>query len=276
MAPEKRSFLKTWDLTLFKDSVTEHDIARELRKIASQWAFQKEACPTTGREHWQIRASLNKKSTKVGIISDLRETALEGARVSATATRNSKRFDYVLKKQTRVAGPWLDTDPDPEQIDEEIRNNQPRGWQEECIQYAEAKPKPRKIRVYVDRNGGSGKTWLKKYMRWKTKACVVPHFEKPEDMAQMVMCKPVANTYVVDIPRSITDRQKRGIWQGIESIKDGYCYDKRHKFRDRVFATPNIIVFTNQMPELTALSGDRWDIIDITQPVPEALPATRI
>lgn len=261
--PERRDGpVATWDFTLKASDNNEASIAADLRKLAKKWAFQLEE-GQSGYRHYQGRLNLIKKTTKAHLLTLLLKTSLKGAHVSKTAGVNSRAFDYVLKLDTKILGPWTDQDPNPERVDPEILLP-PKEWQQQIIEKLKGPIDRRKVIIILDEKGGSGKTWLKKYLRYHKLATVIPAFEKAEDIAQMVMCKPEDRAYVIDLARAINPKKLQALWTGIEGIKDGYCYDKRHKFQDRSFPTPHVVVFTNSEPIRTHLSEDRWEIIKIT------------
>jgi hypothetical protein len=52
-------------------------------------------------------------------------------------------------------------------------------------------------------------------------------------------------------------------YSAVETIKDGYAYDDRYSFKEKVFDCPNIWIFCNVLPDLNLLSMDRWKIWDI-------------
>jgi len=54
-------------------------------------------------------------------------------------------------------------------------------------------------------------------------------------------------------------------YSGIESLKNGYMYDKRYQFKDRWIDRPQIIIFSNMMPDFSMLSQDRWKVWQIIQ-----------
>ena len=74
------------------------------------------------------------------------------------------------------------------------------------------------------------------------------------------MGKPADRAYVIDMPRDMPLKLMAGFWKGVESIKNGYVFDKRHSFRDRQMPSPTIWVFTNTFPDLRKMSEDRWQI----------------
>ena len=235
-----------------------------LRPLGKKFVFQQERT-ASGNLHFQIRVSLFHKKSLSGMVELLQGTLLQGAHVSKTSGVNSKNFNYVMKKDSRVDGPWSDQEDDPDDIDTELLLP-PMRWQEDCIEYIKGPINPRKIRVYVDIDGGSGKSWVMSKLRHLKLATIIPGtMEKAEDISAMIMCKPADRAYCVDLPRSITPKKMASFWAGLEVIKNGYCSDKRNKFRDRVFKKPHLVVFMNCEPPLHAMSADRWDIIRLSK-----------
>ncbi len=51
----------------------------------------------------------------------------------------------------------------------------------------------------------------------------------------------------------------------IESVKNGIIYNTKYECEMRVYAIPHVIVFSNEMPDETKLSRDRWNIQEIEQ-----------
>lgn len=277
--------LAQWAITTPQTNGTMIQIVQDLKQIAKKWVFQleeghgidnelKRTSDTKeenkgGYRHWQIQVSLIKKSRKGGLIKLLKNTVLKNSHVSALATVNTDQFNYVMKLDTRVDGPWKDTDdikipePIPDQINE-IKSL--HKWQSQiindCKEYKDSKDAQRfrTINVLIDQAGSIGKSTLIAYMRYHNIAIVLPVLTEPEDMAAAVMSRPPSKAYIIDMPRSTTQKKQKGFWAGIESIKNGYCYDKRYKFQDRIFTSPCIWVFSNVLPTTEYLSTDRWKL----------------
>lgn len=77
----------------------------------------------------------------------------------------------------------------------------------------------------------------------------------------MVYCVDVAPLYLVDIPRAMIDSHE--LWAAIESVKNGIVFDDRYQFKMKTFDSPQVIVFTNKLPNKDLLSGDRWVLHEI-------------
>ena len=72
------------------------------------------------------------------------------------------------------------------------------------------------------------------------------------------MDMPIAKAYFIDFPRSLSKKNLHEFYSGIESIKNGYCFDKRYHFKEKYFDSPTIYITMNQEPDKSLLSRDRW------------------
>lgn len=158
---------------------------------------------------------------------------------------------YVTKEETRVEGPWSEKNM-IEEIDEEIMTMKLWPWQAKVTEMISQPIESRIINVLYDPNTNNGKSWLKKWLRWKQMACIMPCEPKWADIAAIAIAKGQQIAYTIDIPKNMTHQLLKELWSGIESLKDGYVYDKRYKFRDAQFKKAHIWVFTNTFPPLQA------------------------
>jgi len=164
---------------------------------------------------------------------------------------------YVTKDDTRVRGPWADTDVVvyiPRQI-REITELYP--WQEQVIKMSK-KWDTRRIHCIIDSVGNNGKSTLVGYMRAHNLGRKLPFSNDYRDIMRMVMDMPNSNCYIIDMPRAINKEKLYQLWSAIEEIKGGYAYDDRYSFREKTFDCPQIFVFMNTPPDETLLSRDRW------------------
>ena len=97
-------------------------VYRKLDSWCNKFVFQLEKSSPTDKNpdgyiHWQCRINLVKKKTLASAVKELGEAI--GAHVSPTSTNvhiNAKSFNYVMKEDTRLEGPWTDEiklDPPP-------------------------------------------------------------------------------------------------------------------------------------------------------------------
>jgi len=255
--------LAVWELTLKKGDQTPEQVWHRLKSVTciTKFVYQEEKGGETNYEHYQLRINISPKARENSILRDLMKAGFVDFNLRQTTTREHKGFSYQMKEDTRVAGPWQD-DHRWESMMPRMLKLPPLAWHEKIIPYIRDKrPHLRKVICIHDGPGKKGKSYLRKYLSWHGLAVVVPPQQKAEDIAACVMCQPESRCYVIDIPRS--EKTSPALWAGIESLKDGYCYDKRFKWRSRNFDNPHIVVLTNERPRDDYLSPDRWVFIDL-------------
>lgn len=260
MAPQE-SAVCVWDFTL---KCTNHEedlpgVLSAMKEHSKKYCFQLER-GESGYEHYQGRISLKQKLRKpqlLGLIpGDYHWT------VTSSANRDNQF--YVMKPDTRIAGPWTDQDPEPEYIPRQIRGIKLRPWQQQIVDDAEVWD-TRHINIIYDEEGGNGKTTIKTYVRCMGIGRFIPFVNDYRDMMRIVMDTKTERLYIIDIPRAIQKDRLYQFFAGIESLKDGYAYDDRYHFKDKCFDCPNVWVFTNRMPDTNMLSADRWKMWSITE-----------
>lgn len=246
-----------WDVTCPKDAVTKDEIIKILKNNCKKWTFQLEV-GESGYEHWQGRFSLKVKQR---LLSAKKPWPPE-AHLSVTSSANHGNTFYVTKEETRVDGPWSDTD---EEIfipwDVQLMNEL-KPWQANINEFADIR-ELRRIHVIVNTEGNIGKTSLCRWLMVHGRGRALPFCNDYRDILRMVCDMPVSKLYLIDMPRAICKEKLFQFWSAIESIKGGYAYDDRYKFRDRIFDPPQVVVFTNSVPDLGLLSADRWDLLTV-------------
>lgn len=115
----------------------------------------------------------------------------------------------------------------------------------------------RKIYYYWEPVGNRGKTTLIKHLCIQYNKYIVVD-GKASDMKYACSQIPRGPAIVlVDIPRSSA---KYVSWAGIEKVKDGIFFSRKYESAMTIYDCPHVIVFANQLPEMEALSYDRWSI----------------
>lgn len=259
----KMSLLVVFDFTLRSEGRTPEDVITILSEIAQDWAFQKER-GESGYEHYQGRLRLQEKKRLTTLKRIFDKCGYTDIHLSPTSTRSSKNFDYVMKEETRIDGPWTS------QAEEEkgsqipwdvamIRNLYP--YQQQIIDLSRVK-ELRRIHCVIDHEGCKGKTTITRYMMCHGLAQKLPFCNDYQELLEMVCCLRKdgnnVSTYVIDMPRAMPKDKLRQLYSAIEEIKGGYAYDRRFKFKQVMFDPPNIFVFTNEVPQVHLLSRDRW------------------
>lgn len=130
------------------------------------------------------------------------------------------------------------------------------GWQSDLQEYLSTTADPRKIRWYYDLVGNHGKSYFASLF-------------KPEDSyivsggkhADIIYAYRYESIIFFDWPRDAEDRFPYSV---AESFKNGYALSTKYEVRRLRFATPHVIVFANFEPDMSKLSVDRFEIIQIT------------
>lgn len=229
-----------------------------LKGWTKKWVFQLEK-GDSGYEHWQGRVSLIKKRR----IQELVGKWCVGGHISITSNNSSKEFSYVMKNDTRIDGPFVDTEfseppPKTRQL-REFEQYQLYPWQEKVLHIAQ-RWDVRSITLIYDTTGNSGKTSFSEYMEQRGLAYEIPPFRAMEDLMQACMGIPPQKAYIIDMPRGMKKDKLGDFYAGLECLKNGVMYDKRYSFKKRRIDRPQVIVFTNCLPEWSLMSLDRWDV----------------
>lgn len=221
-----------------------------------KWSFQLEQCPSTGTLHYQCRISLKEKQRIAGVVK------LIGCRcnVSITSKDNRDNMFYVCKVESRVRGPWKDDDERPIVTSDIARMIKLRPWQEQLLALIRCEPDDRSIHVIYDPIGNQGKTKFAKYCRCNNLGRKVPLVNDYKDVVRMVCDMPTSRCYFIDMPRAINKERLNQFYSAIEDVKNGWVFDDRYKFREKLFDPPHVIVFTNHVPDEDMMSKDRWFI----------------
>lgn len=253
-----RNPVRVYDFTLKAKDIDEDDIKKILKKKCKKWTFQLEEGIKDGYMHYQGRIHLREKIR----FNQMKtyQPFKNQCSWSVTSSGNINNDDYVEKSDTRVKGPWSSDDPEPMYVPAQVRDIKLREWQLSI--YSQWNDFDRRsINVLIDYEGNIGKSVLATIMRCQGKAVVIPPMQDPKDIMRMVCDTPTSGMYIVDLPRALPNQSKlAGMYSAIEQIKSGWAWDDRYKFRQKVFDSPIIWVFTNSYPNTTLLSKDRWKI----------------
>ena len=243
-----------------EDRATQQEINSWMREYCKKWGFQLEEGEETGYHHWQIRFSLK---TKQGLAWVKKTWMTKECYISPTCSDNRDNFHYVEKEETRIMGPWTHEDI---RIPSDIRRIQELWpWQEELKDLMLITGNDRKVYVVYDPVGNNGKTTFVRYMGCNKLAAKVPIMNNARDIMRCVMGRKKSTGYMVDMPRALKKEKMLQFWSAIEEVKNGYAFEDRYEFKEEYFDPPNVVVFTNHIPELEMLSEDRWVFFKIVR-----------
>jgi len=247
-----------------------NSVMSEVNSWFKKFVFQKEKGSTTGYEHWQIRGHLYKRKR----LSELKKMKNffphSNYSVTTTGVHEGQNFNYVMKADTRIDGPWTDKDYEEppnwtDQLDDLKKCLDTTGilpWQQ-WFEDEVGKPDLRSIHVIYDKAGHSGKSVYCEWLEYRRLGYEIPAMRSMEDIMQCCMCIKTHKAYFIDMPRGMKKDKLGEFYAGIECLKNGVAYDKRYAFKKRRFNRPLIFVFTNCLPDFTLLSVDRWRIHEI-------------
>lgn len=221
-----------------------------------------------GRLHYQgyIHASKGKKQRSGTVAKALSDAGLHGVHVSAASTAGKESLRrYCMKDQTRVAGPWKDTDKvkfTPEEIARlriiDVKSLWP--WQQSVYNALMVMSNDRTINWLVDWTGNVGKSSFVKAMYVHGMA-VGLGFSDSKDCMKVVTDLPEYNAYIFDLTRTKpANLSMSDTYACMEQIKNGYMVNT--KFHSKVSVAPpaHIWVFANAPPQFGAMSHDRWKV----------------
>lgn len=217
--------------------------------LFERFAFGCEIAPQTKRKHYQFRGVLKTDLSNDTLVS-LSQLGLRD--VTPTHVRD---FEYVYKDHDFFCS-WDVWRPEYDKV-----RNSPRTWQ---IQL-EAMPRDdRTIEIIVDEKGNAGKTAWAMYQDYCHRALYIPPLKRGLDLTACVLGKRTSDWYILDTPRAFEFTDD---WAcSIEQLKNGYVFDTRYTFRDKVLPVrPRVTILCNDLPDYEKyFSTDRVSPMRIT------------
>lgn len=246
-----------YDFRYNAEGLTHSKIISFLKGIAKKFTFQLEK-GDSGYLHYQGRMSLIKKRRKMEALP-LFTVAPNYFEPTTSQEHIAGDAFYQMKEDTKVEGPWSDKDVEvyiPRQVREmgALRPFQLDIVADECVWDT------RHINVIYCPDGNIGKSRLVAYCRAYGIGRPLPPVNDFKDLLRMVCDLPTSKMYLFDLPRSLGKDKMFQFFSAVETIKDGYAYDDRYAFKEKVFDCPNIWIFTNVIPDTSMLSLDRWKV----------------
>jgi len=249
---------------------TVEKVVAECNLWSKHWVFQLEACPTTGNLHYQGRMSLRKKSRKTPDVDWI---------WSITSIPAHGGFDYVMKDETRVEGPWDDKDqivPLRSHIKKMLESIKP--WQQRIIDISKVRDLDY-INVLIDNEGLNGKTSVCDYLQYLGLSLMVPSgIEDYKVMVEFCASQKGKQVYMFDVPRALDMNKSKIFFSAIEQIKSGNLFNTRYKGCWQFIERPVVWIFCNEEVNTSLLTRKRWKLWNIspeTDDLEEFRPASR-
>lgn len=132
-----------------------------------------------------------------------------------------------------------------------------RVYQRDLADYLQGEPDPRKIIFIVDPAGNSGKTWFtEKLLFDRPNDVQILSAGRNEDVALAIDER--KSIFFFDLPRC---SQEHFQYRIIEQLKNRRVFSTKYQSRMKVLdKVPHVVVFTNEYPDMTKLSADRYEI----------------
>lgn len=170
---------------------------------------------------------------------------------------------YVSKCDTRQAGPWCSQEI--YNVYEDMKEMQkPYPWQQHVLDCVKVKPNNRHIYWIYDPKGNHGKSSLCKWM-FLTKQAKLISVNNADRLTSAIVSAGPFKCYLLDIPRSLDAKKSIGAaFEIVESLKNGLILDNFFG-KDKYLAmkSPWVFVFSNRLPDMCAVSEDRWQVIHV-------------
>jgi hypothetical protein len=134
-----------------------------------------------------------------------------------------------------------------------------RDWQQKVNNILKLPANPRSIMFVVDRQGNAGKSWFADYFKSLHENVQILEMGKKADVALAV--NPETRVFFFDLTRETTEFMNYSV---LESLKNGRIFSPKYESSMVYLAhVPHVVVLTNQCPDMTKLSADRYCIIDV-------------
>ena len=150
-----------------------------------------------------------------------------------------------------------------------------RPWQKALLNHI--KPSTREVIWVIGRHGNEGKSWFQEYMEskfgWGKVICGMDIKMKKRSICHVLSKRSLMtiDTFLFDVGKANTDHGVN--YELLEKIKNGRTVASKFDSKELKFKTPNtVVVFSNEKPDVSELSKDRWkifrirddDLIDVT------------
>jgi len=141
-----------------------------------------------------------------------------------------------------------------------VSDGQPNEWQLELMQELDEDPDDRSIKFYVDEEGGKGKSWFQDhaYSEWPDRVQLMS-VGKIADLACSIETD--KDIFLFNVGRDCMQYLQYPI---LESLKDRKVFSPKYQSRMKILEKrPHVIVFCNEAPDMTKLTQDRYNIVNL-------------
>lgn len=141
----------------------------------------------------------------------------------------------------------------------QLVDGQLRLWQHALNERVSGDADDRRIVFVVNPEGNCGKSWLTRYWMTHREGTQFLSVGKRDDLAYSVDVN--NDLFVFDIPRGNMVLLQYGF---LEMLKNRVVYSPKYTSVTKVLrSTPHVVVFSNEPPDMSKLTGDRYKVIEI-------------
>lgn len=250
------------------------DVSSHLHQIFKNYGFVDYVFQlekgSTDNFHWQcftkartkIRASTLQNVLSESCLPNCRsDVSHVGVKPSSSAGKDALKR-YCMKSDTRVIGPF---GLRPLYLGQDLRcMNNPHPWQQSILQLIQQEPDDRTIVWIYNQSGNVGKSKLMKYCKFNGLSVRIP-LGTATQIKTSVITKGPHRCYMLDLPRVRgKDERIQEVFSAIEEIKNGWVESAMYgKTEELMMMPPHVFVFSNEPPNLTYASADRWKVRSI-------------
>ena len=268
--------LKFWSITLshnYTERPTPSRVKQVLAEFFAQWMFQLEKGHNESKEHYQCRGILSEGQMTETLLSIFECRGYDRRDVTFLPESNNSISQgglsfYVMKDDTCIEGPWHDPTYNPrkrvvyEGKDLECMKT-PFNFQKRIMDICSSEPNDRDMNWVYNSNGCGGKSKMMKFMRMNSEwdMARVP-MGSATQIKTSVIEKGPHKMYMVDLPRVRGgDERQQELFSALEEIKNGWVESPMYgKTAELLMEPPHIWIFSNELPNLSCASTDRWII----------------
>lgn len=255
-----------WAITWYPHEQPRDKVQRFCKMYAKHYIYQLERGEKKKKLHYQIFVNLRTAVNGSRMNNIINTAELNGAEYSPASCAGKEALKtYCMKEDTRVEGPWMDKKTEEKKkwtYNEEDLLTTYYPWQQQVIEMIRQPVHPSIIYWFYDREGGFGKSAFGKDCAYRLHMPLITA-AKASDILNLVSKMPNRPGYIFNIVRTINASVMDELYCAMETIKDGCFINTKYETFQVIMNKPHIIVFSNHLPKMSALSARRWCIVDM-------------
>lgn len=137
-----------------------------------------------------------------------------------------------------------------------------RPWQATVLEKLKTQ-NGRKVLWVWDQIGDKGKTWMGRYLAATLDAFLCTGGKQ----ADIAYAFNMEEYVVLDLARQLEDHKH--LYKLLENLKDGHMFSPKYMSRTNFWSGSKVVIFANFPPEREQMSRDRWEVIELIEPMLE-------